>query len=122
MKQFKIYANPRGTHEAVKQGWSWPAFLFGVIWALVKQMWVLGFGLPGFFFVLGFIAAVAGGDFERGLDGLTSIGGLVVAIVFGINGNTWREANLTSRGFEFKETVSAANDDAAIAVYEIFKK
>jgi len=117
MKQFKIYANPQGTYEAVKQGWSWPAFFFGFIWALVKKMWALGFGVLAVFFVLGFIGGAAGGDLEQGIDALTSIGGLVLAIVFGVNGNKWRESNLTSRGYDFKDTVTAANGEGAIALY-----
>lgn len=42
MKTYKIFKNPTGQYEAVKQGWSWPAFLFGGIWACVKKygVWV----------------------------------------------------------------------------------
>lgn len=117
MKQFKIYANPLGAHEAVKQGWSWPAFFFGMIWALVKKMWTLGFGVIAVFFVLGFMGGVAGGDLEQLIDSLTSIGGLLLGIVFGLNGNKWRESNLVSRGYDFKDTISAANGEGAIALY-----
>ena len=42
MKTFKIYEHPAGNREAVKQGWSWPGFFFGPIWAFVKKMWGLG--------------------------------------------------------------------------------
>ena len=41
MKQYKIFKHPLGKIEAVKQGWSWPAFFFNWIWALVKKMWYL---------------------------------------------------------------------------------
>ena len=37
MKTYKIFKNPTGQYEAVKQGWSWPAFFFGGIWACVKK-------------------------------------------------------------------------------------
>ncbi|WP_226912943.1 hypothetical protein [Halomonas sp. 3D7M] len=45
MKEFKIYMHPAGMHEAVKQGWSWPGFFFGPIWALVKKygVWDLSY-------------------------------------------------------------------------------
>ncbi len=36
MKQYKIYEHPAGAIEAVKLGWSWPAFFFVSIWALFK--------------------------------------------------------------------------------------
>ena len=42
MKTYKIFKNPTGQYEAVKQGWSWPAFFFGGIWACVKKN--MGFG------------------------------------------------------------------------------
>ena len=61
MKQYKVYKHPSGSTEAVKQGWSWPGFFFGFIWAMVKKMWGLGVGVPIGFFVLGFIIGAAGG-------------------------------------------------------------
>ncbi len=41
-KRYKVFEHPENRVEAVKQGWSWPAFFFIWIWALVKKMWVLG--------------------------------------------------------------------------------
>jgi len=117
MKQFKVYMNPLGSYEAVKQGWSWPGFFFGIIWALFKKMWVLAVSILGAFFILGLISVAVGGDLEKGIDAITSIGSIVLSIVFGVNGNNWREKNLTSRGFDFKDTVSAANSEGAIALY-----
>ncbi len=38
MKEFKIFEYPEGSNEAVKQGWSWPGFFFGPIWAMAKKM------------------------------------------------------------------------------------
>ena len=41
MKQYKIFENSLGTIEIVKQGWSWPAFFFGFIWAFTKKnVWI----------------------------------------------------------------------------------
>lgn len=101
MKEFKIFEYPEGRHEAVKQGWSWPGFFFGPIWAMVKQMWGLGVGL--------LVAVIVLAMFP--VD--TAIGGLVTLISFGIyvacgiNGNRWREKHLSSRGYEHVDTVSA---------------
>ncbi|GAK50611.1 hypothetical protein U14_01844 [Candidatus Moduliflexus flocculans] len=117
MKEYKIFQHPQGTIEAVKQGWSWPAFFFGCIWALVKKMTGLGIGVLAAFIVLGAISASAGGDAEQAIDGLTSLGGFVLAIVFGVNGNAWREKNLTARGFAYKTTVQAATPEGATALY-----
>ena len=42
MKVYKIFKDSIGQYEAVKQGWSWPAFFFEGIWACVKKIWGLG--------------------------------------------------------------------------------
>ena len=52
MKTYKIFKNPTGQYEAVKQGWSWPAFFFAGIWACVKKMWGLGIGIIIVFIIL----------------------------------------------------------------------
>ena len=56
MKLYKIFKNPMNQYEAVKQGWSWPAFFFGAIWACVKKMWGLGIGIFVTFVVLNVLA------------------------------------------------------------------
>lgn len=111
MKEFKIYQHPTGKQEAVKQGWSWPGFFFGPIWALVKKLWGLGALLLVAVIVL---SAVPAGT-EVGM--LTTLIMLVIYIVCGVNGNKWREKNLVSRGYEHLDTVSAANPDGAIALF-----
>ena len=55
MKQYKVFKHPAGSIEAVKQGWSWPAFFFSFIWAMVKKMWGLGIG------VLSVLMGIGGG-------------------------------------------------------------
>jgi hypothetical protein len=115
MKQYKIFKHPSGSSEAVKHGWSWPSFFFSFIWALVKRMWGLGFGVLVGFIVFGFIVGLAGGG--KGGDALINVVAIIVNIIFGVNGNRWREKNLVSRGFEQGATVTAANSDGAVAQY-----
>jgi len=121
MKTYKIYSNPQGNNDAVKQGWSWPGFFFNIIWALVKKMWVLGIGLLVLFFILGAIEGAievsSGKEAALGMSALTSIINLVVAIVFGVNGNKWREKRLLSLGYDYKDTVNADNPEAGIATW-----
>ena len=90
-------------------------FLFGFIWAMVKKMWGLGVGVPIGFFVLGFIIGAAGGG--SGGDALINVAAIIANIIFGVNGNSWREKNLVSRGFELVDTVTAANPEGAIALH-----
>ena len=115
MKQYKVYKHPSGSTEAVKQGWSWPGFFFDFIWAMVKKMWGLGVGVLIGFFVLGFIIGAAGGG--SGGDALINVAAIIAKIIFGVNGNSWREKNLVSRGFELVDTVTAANPEGAIALH-----
>ena len=111
---FTVFVSPKGEREVVKQGWSWPGFFFSCIWAMVKKMWGLGVGLFICFFVLGFAIGVADGG--AGGDALINLLSFIVNIIFGINGNSWREKNLISRGFEQIDTVSAANPEGAMAL------
>ena len=119
MKTYKIFVNPQGTGEAVKQGWSWPGFFFNIIWALIKKMWVLGGVLLFIFIGLGVVEGTvevsSGKEAASGLNVITSILNIVVSVVFGVNGNKWREKNLLSRGYEYQDTVEAQNPEAAIA-------
>ena len=106
MKHYKIFANPQGSYEAVKQGWSWPAFFFTWIWAIVKKMWwpVVGVLIAVFALAL-FIAALA------------DVVIIVISMIFGIFGNKWRENNLPTRRYDYKETVNAETPEGAITLY-----
>jgi hypothetical protein len=115
MKQFKVYANPQGCYEAVKQGWSWTAFSFGPFWALTKKMWAVGFGVIGVSIVLGGIAIASIGMEHANL--IINVGSVVQCVVFGAYGSKWQQTHLESSGFVFKNTVTAANAKGAIVRY-----
>jgi hypothetical protein len=107
LKQYKIFKHPSGEIEAVKQGWSWPAFLFTFIWAMVKKIWGIGIGVLILFVI--FLSMIG-----TGADLFVNIISFVVSIIFGVYGNSWRENNLDSRGYEMKGTVTAATPEGAI--------
>lgn len=114
MKQYKIFEHPTGKIEAVKQGWSWPAFFIGTIWTFFKRMWALGGIIIAVFAVIGGICGAAG---VQNLQPIGSILYTITAIVLGLNGNDWREKNLQARGYEFRTTVTAVNPEGATALY-----
>jgi hypothetical protein len=115
MKEYKIFKHPSGASEAVKEGWSWPAFFFSYIWAMVKKQWALGVGVPVGVLVFWFIVdATRDGSFAAALISIVLI---IIDIIFGIEGNSWREKNLISRGYELADTVTASNPEDAIALY-----
>lgn len=114
MKQFKVFKHPSGTIQAVKQGWCWPAFFFNCIWAMFAKMWALGVGYLLAALAFGLIIGASG---TGEADVLINVVSIAANIVFGVNGNAWREKNLISRGFELKDTVTAANKDGAVALF-----
>ena len=110
MSQYKIYEHPIGTKVAVKQGWSWPAFFLGFIWAYSKRMYVLA----SCFLIITIILIYA--------IGFTGTGGIIqnvlslfASTVFGLLGNEWHESNLRTRGYEYLDTVNAESGEGAIA-------
>ena len=93
MKQYKLFQHPSGKVEALKQGWSWPAFFFSWIWALVKKLWVLGACVLAFSVVFGLIVGVIGVD-PTILNMMAYLIAIPVVVIFGLKGNSWREKTL----------------------------
>ncbi len=115
MKNYRVFRHPTGIQEVVKLGWSWPAFFFGVIWALIKNLWTIAIVTAVGLFLLGFILGSSGAEEDAAM--LLNLLSLVIAIIFGMNGNAWREASLISRGYEHVDTVTAANPEGALALH-----
>jgi hypothetical protein len=95
MNTFTIFQHPSGKIEAVKQGWSWPAFLFGFIWALSKRL----YGVAAFTFFVGYAFAASNrrDDVQGAAVFILSV---VMTGVLGTFGNRWRIENLKSRGYD----------------------
>lgn len=115
MKQYKVFKHPTGVMEAVKQGWSWPGFLFGPLWALAKKMWLLGGLYLAAAFLLAFVVELAGAGPDAGM--FFNLIGMIAGLIFGAGGNQWREKNLTSRGYDLVGEVESTNPDGAIATF-----
>ena len=112
MRTFHVYEDPTLGANAVKIGFCWPAFFFGIIWMAASRLWgwaLLWFGL---YLLLALLEEGVGDD--AGMI-LVLVGYLVLWLVPGFQGNAWRAKNLLSRGFEFEAAVQAENKDAAIA-------
>jgi hypothetical protein len=111
MKTFALYHHPQKGYEAVKQGFSWPGFLFTWIWAFVKKLPVIGVVLLLVLIPLRVLMETR----EPALVALGAIGILVVVFVVGFGGNQWRENKLPDRGYQLAEILQAENPEAAIA-------
>ena len=113
MKHYKIFEHPTGKIEAVKLGWSWPAFFFDCIWALFKKMWWLGGCIFAIFVLVEALLSMG----DEALYELGIFAAIILRVIFGLNGNRWRENKLQSRGYHYKETKTAANPEGATALY-----
>jgi hypothetical protein len=93
----------------VKEGFCWPAFFIGVIWALAHRMWLTA---------LIFLAAVVAVELVDGALGLDGWSGgalsLAVALLIGWSANDLRRGALARRGYETIGIVAASSEDAAL--------
>lgn len=110
---YKIFQHPNGSVDAVKQGWSWPAFFFSFIWAVFKKMYLTGAALFLFSIIISTIVA----HMRLGIQGemLLNMITIVISIIFGQKGNEWREALLYKKGYDDKGLVEANSPQAALA-------
>jgi hypothetical protein len=107
LKQYAVFISPLGPRDAVKQGWSWPAFFFGVFWAFKKGLWQIG---------VAFLAVLL----IESIYNLWELAGLInwtFPFLFGALGNRWRENKLRRRGFDFKAVVHHSTAEGALASY-----
>jgi hypothetical protein len=125
-KAYKVFEHPQNRVEAVKQGWSWPAFFFTWIWALVKKMWAVGIVTAIVWFVIGsffqWLATPPRGVTSSQAETASAVVGViellfgfVICFWFGLRGNKWREQNLVSRGYSLIGQVRAATPEGAVA-------
>lgn len=120
LRKYKIFRHPNGQLEAVKQGWSWPAFFFSGVWLLVKKIWSLGLIVCFFYLILTVMEAGFAGPEEGAGMAIQFLGilvQLVIGVILGMSGQTLREKNLLSRGFELTKTVAASNPERALSRY-----
>lgn len=122
MSNVKIYKHPTKGEESVKIGFSWPAFLFTIIWMLTKRLWGIAAiwvlcvfiwsGLVVFMTYPQFEAyqerakqyqsglpVTAVGEPRPGSAIVTTGGWLALFLVPGFKGNAWRRRNLMKRGY-----------------------
>mgnify|MGYP001446369007 CR=1 FL=1 len=119
MRVFKVYHHPVKGFEAVKDGFSWPAFFFVLFWMLAKRLWgpaLIAFGAWVVLVTADSVVQLASrnGD-SGGANLLLVLGYLAFVLVPGFKGNGWRENNLHKRGFQLRDTLQASSADDAVA-------
>jgi hypothetical protein len=116
MRVYTVHVPPfsyrNGDPILIKEGFSWPAFLFGPLWALADRLWLVTVALVVVLLALGTVLETLGFD-----STIQSIVSLAVAILIGAHGNDWRRRTLARRGFREAGVVAARTLDEALARY-----
>jgi hypothetical protein len=95
----------------VKDGFSWPAFFFPILWILWHRMWLTLIGAIIFVLVIMWIGRLAG-DAEATIFAITG------ALLIGLEGNAIRRLSLENRGWrEIGETFGRNLTEAEIRFF-----
>jgi hypothetical protein len=111
---YKIFTDQSNSIEAIKQGWSWPAFFFPIIWAMTKKLWGDAIGAFIGLTILGFILSRMG---EVEGSAFMFIALILIRIDFLVNGNLWREKKLDAHGFQDVIVIPARSPKEAAKMY-----
>jgi hypothetical protein len=111
MARSKVYtAHVRGRGRAdsdivfVKDGFSWPAFFFTVLWALWHRLWLFALIVLAGGSAIGLVSDLLD------LDPLTDAAiGLAWAVLIGYEANDARRRALSRRDFDFEDIVLGQN-------------
>jgi hypothetical protein len=120
IESYNVYIHPTLGREAVKVGFSWPAFFFGIFWMLFKKLW----GVAGKWFISYIVLSVLEKVTDQSKETveqalvylILSVCYFALWLIPAFKGNKWREGNLSKRGYEQFTTVQAETPDAAIAL------
>lgn len=126
MRSFNVYERNDGKFKAVKNGWSWPAFFFGSLWALCAQLWLIGLLLLPVELLLQILMS-ATENIQRGASGsyaetTSAIGGVIallalsIRIIFGSYGNSWNRNRLEKSGYKLSQKLDARSKENAISL------
>jgi len=114
MLLFDVYVHPAQGYAAVKRGFSWPAFLFGIFWAGHRRLWSVVVAYLGVIVALsiGSPSSPSGG----GLTTLYDMLGFGVSLFVGASGNGWCRRALERSGYRFVDSVRARSSHDAVDV------
>ncbi len=103
MKIYTAHLRHDSLPVLVREGWSWPAAVFGPLWLLAKRAWIPGLILLALTLVAGRAAPHLSGVFALGFAVLTGL--------LGPDALRW---SLARRGYTMAEVVAARDEDSAL--------
>lgn len=96
------YFHPRRGVTYVKQGFCWPAFLFGALWAVARRSWRLFGLLIAAELVLWLASGFSAAQDHTGLSLLSALLSLALLFARGVWGNRWIARDLVTRGYALR--------------------
>ena len=96
----------------IAEGFSWGAFLLGVIWALWHRLWIEAAALLALFLAVGVIA-----DFIVLSEPIEAAILLAISVLIGCGGHDWRRQSLHQRGFRDAGVVVGRSGEDALRRY-----
>ena len=113
-KSFRIYQSAAHGSRAVKIGFSWPACLLNLYWAVAKGLWWIALLILIAMFSLNIAASAV----LRSYPLAAGIGANVImvagVVLLGIYGNNLVAARLERRGFVLGPTIKASGPQEAL--------
>jgi hypothetical protein len=114
VKVFTVHEHPGPAYAdrdpvLLKEGFCWPAFLLGALWALACGMWLRAAAMILAAAALMAALALAGADATTALAAWVGF-----ALILGFGGNDWLRARLERRGLRFAGVVAAQDRDGAL--------
>ena len=96
----------------IREGFCWPALVFGPLWALRHRLWA------AFAMLCATIAALLAADWFLRPDGVTRAAAAAAVVLFaGFAGNDWRRAAAELRGWRMAGLAAAPDRDSALRRY-----
>ncbi|WP_442756494.1 DUF2628 domain-containing protein [Methylocystis sp. JAN1] len=96
----------------LREGFSWPGFIFGPIWLLWKRAWIAAAAWTLLLVVIG-----GAGEILKINKSAMSFVGLAAALILGFEGDRVIAWSLRRRGYAEKDVVIADNEEEAEEVY-----
>lgn len=131
MKKFVVFDHPTLGRVAVKEGFSWPAFLLGVlfsslgciVWLFYNRLWRYGSLWCAILVIFTLLdnavrTSIQDPALQSALQIALLASFLLSSIVPAFKGNGWKAANLSSLGYSEICTVSASSPGTALKMAE----
>jgi hypothetical protein len=105
--------------QAVKLGFSWPAFFFGTFWAAYKLLWlVFSLSLLAVFSMVSIMGMIAGPEAGPPNSELLPLWSLAFSALYGAYGNDWVRIDLERQGYQVMSEVEGDTPRDALERFE----